>query len=172
MFDINTGITNVLKTEAKSCYDDQNIYFAVTAYDPDSKKLKRVSDEPGMMDGIEIFVDAKHNHESYYQMTYDLGGKLDERHYVDRIEPVRIDWRSQAKWKTTVNNDNYVMEIALPLKSFEAVGRDLSRETWGVMVGRTIAALDTSSGRFSCTSARLRRGFHQPALFNDLIFKK
>ncbi|MFA7160102.1 MAG: DUF4838 domain-containing protein [Kiritimatiellia bacterium] len=172
MYDINTGITNILKTEVKSCYDDQNIYFAVTAYDPDSKKLKRVSDEPGMMDGIEIFIDNLHSHQGYYQMTFDLGGRLDERHYIDKIEPVRIDWRSQANWKTAVNEGSYCMEIAIPRKSLEAAGRDLSRETWGVMAGRTIAALDTSSGRFSCTSARLRRGFHQPALFNDLIFKK
>jgi len=172
MYDINTGLTNAMKTEVRSYYDDQNIYFGITAYDPDAKKLKRVTDEPGLMDAIEIFVDSQHNHQGYYQMTFDLAGKLDERHYIDRIEPVRIDWRSHAKWQVVINEGSYVMEIAMPRKSFEAAGRDLSAETWGVMVGRTVSALDVSKGRFSCTSAKLRRGFHQPSLFNNLIFTK
>jgi hypothetical protein len=172
MYDINTGKTNALRTEVKSYYDDQNVYFGITAYDPDAKKLNRVPGEPGTVDGIEIFLDAQHNHVGYCQMTFDLAGKLDERHYIDRIEPVRIDWKSNAKWQIVVNDDNYVMEIALPRKSFEAEGRDLSAETWGVMVGRTVSALDDTKGRFSCTSATIRRGFHQPALFNNLVFTK
>ena len=172
MNDVNTGKPNSLKTEVKSFYDEQNIYFLIKAYDPNAKKLSRVTGEPGTVDGLEIFIDAQHNHQGYYQMTFDLADKLDERHYIDKIEPPRIDWRSNAKWKTVVNDDSYVMEVVLPRKSFECEGRDLSKETWGVMVGRTVSALDVSKGRFNSTSTRLRRTFHQPALFNNMIFTK
>jgi hypothetical protein len=40
------------------------------------------------------------------------------------------------------------------------------------MVGRTVSALEPGHGRFYSTSATLRRRFHQPALFNNLIFSK
>ncbi|MFA7160103.1 MAG: DUF4838 domain-containing protein, partial [Kiritimatiellia bacterium] len=173
MYEVNTGKEGDLKTEVKSFYDDQNIYFAVAAFDPEAKKLSLVTGEPGTVDGFEIFMDSKHNHESYYQMTFDLSGRLDERHYIDKIEPARIDWKSNAKWQVTVNNDNYVVEIALPRKSFEAEGRDLSKETWGVLAGRTISRFEQSKeGRFHSTSVTLRRGFHQPNLFNNMIFCK
>jgi hypothetical protein len=173
MYEVNTGKEGDLKTEVKSCYDENNIYFAVTAFDPEAKKLNRVPGEPGTVDGFEIFLDATHNHQSYYQSTFDLAGKLDERHYIDKIEPTRLDWKSNAKWQVAFNDDNYIVEISMPRKSFEAEGRDLSRETWGVLAGRTISRFEQSKGgRFHSTSARLRRGFHQPSLFNNLIFSK
>jgi len=173
MYEVNTGKEGDLKTEVKSCYDENNIYFAVTAFDPEAKKLNRVPGEPGTVDGFEIFLDATHNHQSYYQSTFDLAGKLDERHYIDKIEPTRLDWKSNAKWQVAFNDDNYIVEISMPRKSFEAEGRDLSRETWGVLAGRTISRFEQSQGgRFHSTSATLRRGFHQPSLFNNLVFTK
>ena len=173
MYEVNTGKEGDLKTEVKTCFDEENLYFAVTASDPEAKKLNLSPGEPGTVDGFEIFLDTKHNHESYYQMTFDLAGQLDERHYIDKIEPARLDWKSHAKWKLAVNDDNYVVEIAIPRKSLEAEGRDLSAETWGVLAGRTISRFSQADGgRFHSTSARLRRGFHQPNLFNNLIFNK
>jgi hypothetical protein len=171
-YDVDTGAPSALTTDVKTFYTEDTVYFGITAHDPAAMTLQRSTGEPGTVDGIEIFLDTLHNHQGYYQMTFDLSGRLDERHYIDNIEPARIDWRSKAQWKITVNKDTYVMEIALPRKSFECEGRDLSRESWGAMVGRTVSALEPGHGRFYSTSATLRRRFHQPALFNNLIFSK
>ncbi len=170
LFDVDTGEPAALPTEVRFCYDDTHVYISVVAHDPEALKLRRVSDEPGMMDAIEVFLDTQHNHEGYYQMTFDLTGHLDERHYVDRIEPPRVDWRSQADWKYTVTDNAYCIEIALPKTSLDVAGSDLTQITWGVMVGRTVARFTAGEGRFSSTSSRLRRRFHQPDLFNTLIF--
>jgi len=75
-----------------------------------------------------------------------------------------------VQWKTAFHDDHYVMEIALPLASFKRKARNLDGVTWGVLVGRT--ALAASKRQFSSTSAALRNAFHQPALFNRLVFYK
>lgn len=170
LFDVDTGEPAALPTEVRFRYDDTHVYVSIVAHDPEAMKLRRMSDEPGMMDAIEIFFDTQHNREGYYMMTFDLAGHLDERHYVDRIEPPRVDWRSQADWKFTVTNDAYRMEIAIPRASLDVAKCDLTQVSWGVLVGRTVSRFKEEEGRFSSTSGTLRRAFHQPNLFNTLRF--
>ncbi len=172
LYDVDTGKPSDLPTEVRVLHDEQFVYFGIAAHDPGTAALQQVTGEPGTVDGIEIFLDTEHNQQGYYQMTFDLSGRLDERHYPDQIEPARLDWRSQARWKAGFAEDRYVVEIALPREALGVAGADLGARTWGVLVGRTIGARAPGEGRFHSSSRTLRRRFHQPALFNTLSFQK
>ena len=166
---VNGKITANL-TEVRTCYDTQNIYFAICAADPGVGTRPIQEGEPGTVDGISIFLDVPHNHRSYYRTSVDLSGKTYDYHYIDHIELGRPDWRSKAVTAATRGENNYVMEVAIPRASLAVPTGPLAEVEWGVLAGRTENQAATKNDLQSSTSLLLRNKFDQPGYFNHIKF--
>ena len=53
------GKATLCRTEVKTCYDSNHIYFAIGAADPAVKTGDGQRGVPGTVDGIDIFLDVR-----------------------------------------------------------------------------------------------------------------
>lgn len=150
------------QTSFQICYDEQNLYLAVTCLEKDLQGLQaevRIEDDATVMgdDAVEIFLQP--TDKDYYQFSANsLGTRYDGKAF---------DSSWNAKWRAagSVDKDGWYLECAV---SFQSLGRyGVPGMTWGLQVAR-----DRNAGGQTEWSAWTPTpgGFHQPGCFGQLIF--
>jgi len=134
------GAEATVPTEVFLLYDDQNLYVAarlVQARDTVRGSVGR-RDDPGVWDGdyFLIAVDPFSNGNSaFFFVVNPASGLIDG--ILDSSENWSREWDGRVRWATRMDDDGWVVEIAIALDSigFQAD----SAQTWGILVGRHFA---------------------------------
>ena len=157
-------------TTARTCYDSQHVYFAVSADAPDITGRTVESGDPGQADGIAIYLDVPHDRRGYCRLGIDLAGKV----YAVRCDEApggsATAWESGAAAAVVTSASNYLVEVSIPRSALGAPDGDLSFYDWGVLVGRVQTEAAWTNERLSSTSRLLRGAFEQPLYFNTMRF--
>ncbi len=171
-FSLNAGEGFPTKdTIAYISRDENKLYIAFECKEDKLDKLVQVSKEPEgdsvwMDDSVEIFIDTKHDHLTYYHfMANCIGSKGASRKIKDSFGDASVDDEFVAKWevKTGRTADAWTIEIAIPWttlgitpKAGDVIGLNLNRER------KTVAENDC----WTCTFG----GFHKPDYFGQATF--
>jgi hypothetical protein len=132
--------TPPVATEALLTYDDDNVYIAFRAHDPEPGAIRaHLMDR----DSIDTFVQDDH-------VVFLIDTFNDERRaYQFRVNPLGVqadaingaggeDWSFDLIWASAgrIGDDGYVVEVAIPFKQirFPGGGAEL---TWGMEIGRS-----------------------------------
>lgn len=108
------------KTDVWLSYDKDNIYVAFYCYDTEPDKIKTsVSKRDGLFgdDWIGVDLDAMGNRQATYEIICNANGiQADALNTTSGGETIEPDWVWDSAGK--VVEDGYIVEIRLPLKSF------------------------------------------------------
>jgi 3',5'-cyclic AMP phosphodiesterase CpdA len=154
-----------VKTEAWFTHDDSFLYVGVRCYEPRMRDvLSEVMTRDGEVwldDSIEILLDANHDQKSYHHFAVNSKGVLYDGRQKD------AEWSSSAQVATSVEEDAWTVEIAIPLTEIDA---DLaSIKTWGMQMARHRPRLDKmKSYQWAPT---FWYGNYVPSLFGQLEFQ-
>ena len=171
-FSLNSGAGLPEKaTTAYICRDAVNLYIAYECKDDKLDKLVAVSKSPEgesvwMDDCVEIFIDTKHDHLTYYHfMVNCVASKAGSRKIKDSWGDAAPDEDFVPKWeaKTGRTADAWTIEIAIPWatlgmtpKAADMIGINLNRER------KTVP----ENPCWCCTFG----GFHKPENFGQATF--
>src|SRR5204863_6768937 len=107
-----------LQTEVKIAYDDQFIYFGITAELSDKppviQSLKR-DVNPYYSDGVSVVLDPSGKNTSGY--TFGVNAANAQMEGIAQVNSASFEW--DAKWysQTRIHNENWTAELAIPFKS-------------------------------------------------------
>jgi Domain of unknown function (DUF4838)/Carbohydrate family 9 binding domain-like/Glycosyl hydrolase family 67 N-terminus len=145
------------------------LYFSFRCINPASPKIPTGKGEG---ETVEIFLDVEHNHDSYYWLEVDTGGRLQDWYFEGGGEPADKTWKSGAKVAVKQYKGYYVVEVALPRKSMkDGIARPFKRP-WGGNFCRATYKPARAKDKYSTWSPMLRGRFHQPDMFGHLHFVK
>ena len=128
------GILAEPPTHWWTAYDDEHVYFAVRAFEPEVQTLRTVTssrDEYGIWwdDAIELFLDTKHDRKTFYQFIINASGNI-----FDSNKKRKAGWTSGIRAASGREAKAWTLEIAIPIKDLDVPLRPGS--TWGLNVNR------------------------------------
>ena len=148
--------------------DAHNVYFAVTAYEPQMAKLKATRDQAALLwfhDDIQLFISPDANPQEYYQFVcfYRRGLGKYAQFFAESghicPDPYAPEWRCAL----AEGDDRYTVEFAIPLSAFYMTRNGAWKETWHVNITRNNKMEDGYT-----TWCPLEGGFHEPKSFRPL----
>ena len=134
--------TPPVQTECLLAYDDDNLYIAFNAHDPEPEKIRaHLMDRDSIStfvqdDHVVLLLDTFNDQRRAFQFRVNpLGVQMDGiLSTVDGVEDFSWDviWKSAGK----INDDGYVIEIELPFNQLRfKPGSGV--QTWGIEAGRS-----------------------------------
>jgi hypothetical protein len=124
-------------TEAFIGYDSHFLYLAFHCYDDPSQVRARVAKRDGIFDDdyVVAFIDTFHDQRKAYEVDFNPLGIQGDAIYSDSNgEDFSFDLVMESKG--TLTSDGYVVEAAIPFKSFRyEAGKD---KVWGLQLFRRI----------------------------------
>ena len=136
-FQPNRGAPSPLRTIVFVQYDEENLYVAFEAHDPEPLIGERTDRDAPLWndDSVQIFIDTFHDGRSgYYFMTNVLGTQLDGRLAEDGISN---DSTWDAAWDSATRRTDYgyAVEVSIPFRALQyKAGNDV---TWGINFARS-----------------------------------
>ena len=156
------GKSTKYKTKVAITRSNDTLYFGFICDDP--KTLERNGG-----DSVEIFLDPNHDHNSYYQLYITMDGKVSDVYFEGSGEKGNHGWTSNAKVAVKRHKDKWIMEVAIPRKSFPE-NVTYPSYPWGANVCRTMSKPPVEKDKFSTWSRMIRGKFHQPDMFGHFFF--
>jgi hypothetical protein len=138
------GAKPTFPTELKIFYDDQSIYVAIRAHDPEPSKINR---KAGMRDEITgdmvgINFDSYHDHRTGFEFNLCASGQK-----VDLVlsNPMSwdVNWNAVWKGKVGLEDSAWTAEIEVPLTQLRYSSAE--QQVWGIHVWRWIDRLQEES---------------------------
>ncbi|MFH1904612.1 MAG: beta-galactosidase [bacterium] len=155
-------------TWVKTCYDDENIYFAAYCKEPNVEKILIKPDAVWGGDCIELFLDTKHDHKQYSHIIVDAAANYYTGMNKDSTEG-RIDIKIKTKAKISKEDHYWAIELAIPFKELnEKVPDDGQR--WGFNAGRESYATAEGLPEQVVSSWASIPLFERPQSFGHIIF--
>jgi hypothetical protein len=152
------------QTVMKLLYDDSNLYLGVKCAE---SRMDSVVATVNVHDGsvwhddcVEFFIDANHDHMTYWQFIVNAAGVRYDAYKFDRT------WTKPWQAVTSRTDSAWYVEVAVP---FASLGVDVPGlwDVWGFNLDRERRA----GGKTQLYNwADVRGVFHSPALFGQLIF--
>ena len=145
------------QTEVKFWSNQKSLFIALICHEKNmtdlKAKLKRRDAALWNDDCVEIFVSSQVNAEPYYQLVVNtLGTQADIKISGNGMKK-NLSWNGKWKARTSINKDNYVVEIELPLGSLDKPGS----ETWRIAFAR-----ENKASKENSSWPAMRGGFHEP----------
>ena len=136
-FEPNRGDPAVFQTVVFVLYDDDHLYVAFEAHDPEPliSQMTRRDAQLWNDDSVQIYLDTFHDGRSgYFFMTNILGTQLDGR-LTDDGNSNDATWDAPWVSATRQTDYGYSVEVSIPLRALQyAAGENT---TWGVNFGRS-----------------------------------
>ena len=152
-----------VQTSLRVGYDDACLYFGVHCDEPMVKRLSPTAAgrDTGQVfhgEAIELFVDPKHDHQSYHQLAVNLANSF--------YDSLRTDasWDSATKTATKIVAGGWELEVAIPW-------RDLGvKPKSGMVVGFNVCRDRYAGGAREWSNwAQTAANFHDPVRFAHLV---
>ena len=126
------------RTVVRVLYDENNIYFAVHAYDREPDKITAtVMSRDGNLskdDFIRIYLDPHMSRRDGYTFEVNpLGARLDA--LIQNNTQYLAEWDTTWSAKARIVDDGWMAEVAIP---FRSISYDIARENWGFDLFRLI----------------------------------
>jgi hypothetical protein len=136
-FEPDRGLPSKLRTVVFVQYDDERLYVAFDAHDPEAPLAQMTQRDAELWndDSVQIFLDTFHDRRSgYFFFTNILGTQLDGRIGEDGTSN---DNSWDATWTAAARrvDHGYTVEFSIPFESLKYVAGD--NVTWGVNFGRS-----------------------------------
>ena len=154
------------KTEMRLCYDESNLYVAVTAFDGDIPGLVRKGTATRKQlwadDGVELFLDCERGYRTYRQVMINVDGAHSEGTGRGSVPDT-----PGLEARTRIYGDRWTMEIVVPLAGVGGAG---TRK--GIAWGANLVRNSYVEGEYCPSSwAHLKAGTHHaPLEFGYLVF--
>ena len=136
-FEPNRGDPSELQTVVLVQYDDEHLYIAFEAHDPEPLMAQMVRRDADLWndDSVQIYIDTFHDGRSgYFFMTNVLGTQLDGRLTDDGISTDQT-WDAPWESETELTDYGYSVEVSIPLRALQyTAGKD---STWGINFARS-----------------------------------
>ncbi len=136
------GAQSSQQTEFAVCYDSENLYVGIRAYDDNPSKITGIltrRDESSPSDWVYISIDSYHDNRTAFEFGLNAAGvKQDLR----RFDDTNTDFDWEAVWEGAVHRDaeGWSAEFAIPFRELRFnAGDDL---VWGLNVYREIPRND------------------------------
>ena len=136
-FEPNRGDPAELQTVVFVLYDDEHLYVAFEAHDPESlmAQMTRRDAELWLDDSVQIYIDTFHDGRSgYFFMTNVLGTQLDGR-LADDGNSNDQTWDAAWRSETERTDYGYSVEVSIPLNALQY--RAGENTTWGINFARS-----------------------------------
>ncbi|MBN2519821.1 MAG: carbohydrate binding family 9 domain-containing protein, partial [Bacteroidales bacterium] len=124
------------QTEFKVLYDDNNLYFAIRAYDtaPDSIE-KRMSRRDGFEgDWVEVNIDSYHDLRTAFSFTITASGVKGDEAISNDGDNWDSNWDPIWYVKTSIDAKGWIAEMKIPFSQLRFGKQDVY--TWGLQVNR------------------------------------
>ncbi len=157
------------QTFVKLLYDDDNIYLAIEALEPEPGRMKMgVKQRDGALwedSGLELFIAAQGVDANYTQTIFNPNGTI----YDAIVVPVAaqradVKFDSGIELKTSILADRWVAEIRVPTAPFGC--KINAGDVWNMNVGRSRNLVDGKSQLSSWSDGV----FHGAEAFRPVIF--
>jgi hypothetical protein len=153
-----------IQTHVKTVCDGEKLYFLFTCNEPKYGELKAYAinrdDACWEDDSIEIFLDTKHDKQTYKHICINCLGTIEDEDGRDSL------WNGDIQTAVSKEKGLWRVELSVSLKS---LGVDAAKEggVWGVNLcrNRQPQPSETSSWAF------VGHSFHNPSKFGTLEFK-
>ena len=125
---IDEKVNSDYQTKVGIGYDDKYIYFLVICEDPDTSQIELKS-----RDFITVSINPKNSFKEWYQFVVHPLGVVNYSYiwkFYKDDEPEK-KWESSWKVKTSVEEDRWIAEIAIPLSDLK-VDKITSGTKWGI----------------------------------------
>ena len=126
-------------TRIKILFDDKNIYFALSAWDPEPDKINRFvgnRDDNSIGDLISVCFDSYHDSRAGTEFNINAGGNKTDLIVTDNLS-VNLNWNAVWEGKTAVNDSSWTVEFRIPLNQFRYNHSDTGM-VWGLHVRRIV----------------------------------
>lgn len=134
----NVGGTPRFKTEAWILYDENNLYVAFRAYDPEPDKVMRTAmkrdGEIWKDDAVRITIDPQNTGRHGYTFEMASGGARWDALVQNNSDTIS-EWNTIWAGRVGLDDKGWTAEIAIPFKSLSF---DASAKSWGVNMGRSL----------------------------------
>lgn len=132
-------------TEFKILYDNNNIYIAVRAYDPEPSKIyKKLSRRDNVNEeAIAIYLDCYHNKTTAYYFAVNASGVIKDM--FGSLDGKAWDESWNAIWmaKTNIDDKGWTAEFQIPLSQLRFINSE--EQQWGLNVQRHVQRVDETS---------------------------
>lgn len=145
-------------TEFSICYDEENLYIGVRAYDSDPSQITGIltrRDESSPSDWVYVSIDSYHDYRTAFEFGLNAAGvKQDLR----RFDDTNMDFDWEAVWEGAVHHgaSGWSAEFAIPFRELRFNSNQ--NPTWGLNVYREIPRNDNELAIWSYWS-REESGF-------------
>jgi hypothetical protein len=167
------GAPSPLKTEARMLYDDQYLYVAFRAADPEIwATMKKRDQHLWEEEVVEVFVQPNPAHTSYIEIEVNPLGTVLDIFLLDVGKPLLYESWNSARLKTGVHVEGkeWTAEIALPFEDCVTAPHlpPRSGDRWRLNLYRT----DRKPRHLDMAwSPTLGERFHVPARFGEIVFQ-
>jgi len=179
-WEISDRVSNFVKTDgtlptqqtvAYVCRDKKNLYIAFECKEEKMGNIvanyKQEGDAVYLDDCVEIFIDTKHNHETYYHfMANNIGVKSADRKIKDEWGDISTDTETKLNWEVATQkyNDKWTIEICIPFSTLDK--EPVEEDIWGINLNRERKPEPSENTCFCCTFG----WFHIPQRFGHITF--
>jgi len=152
------------RTFFQAACDDEHVYLAIIAVEPNRGNLKDLKQKPGARDSwphvncIGLFLDTHCDRSSYHQLATNLAGTRFDSYEKDPA------WNGTWRVASQATGKGWTMEIAIAFAGLFG-GRPEPGTRWGVNVCRNRPGGLDYSGTWAPTGIY----FHSPGKFNTLV---
>lgn len=128
------------KTEVRTLYDNENIYFGFFMKESRMKGLvineldKDFNTESA--DTITVILDTFHDERNGYQFSINAAGAKYDAQMINEGRATNVDWDAIWYVKTSRCEDGWIAEIAIPFKTLNFQTTDI--QTWGINFHRNL----------------------------------
>jgi Domain of unknown function (DUF5916)/Carbohydrate family 9 binding domain-like len=148
------------KTEFAVTYDNDNLYIAVRAFDPEPDKIYRQINRRDVVftEFIGICIDSYHDKNTCFAFLATPSGVMGDLFISKDGEVNDESWNAIWWVKTSINDEGWISEFRIPLSQLRFVNAE--EQIWGFDIMRNIQRLDEES--FWMVHKRNDQGFvHQ-----------
>jgi hypothetical protein len=128
------------QTEVRVLYDQENLYFGITAKDTEVRRAiiaelkKDFSVDNG--DSFQIVLDTFHDERNAYQFIINPAGAKWDAQIANEGREVNQSWDGVWYVKARIGDDGWTAEIAIPFKTLKFPHAAV--QTWGINFQRTL----------------------------------
>ena len=141
------GAPATFDTDVRVLYDDEAIYFGVTAADPEPSRIV-VTDlkkdySVDASDAFVILIDTFHDGRNGYQFATNPAGAKWDAQIGNEGRDFNVNWDGIWSVQTSITAAGWVAEIVIPFRALKFADRD--PQTWGVNFRRKVRRLNEDS---------------------------
>jgi hypothetical protein len=127
-----------VQTAFKILYDDQNVYVAYRAFDPQPDQianiLARRDHFPG--DWVEINIDSYHDHRTAFSFTASVSGTQGDEFISEDGNSWNSNWDPVWEHKARIDGEGWTAEVRIPLSQLRYGNKE--EHVWGIQVMRRL----------------------------------